>query len=124
MSAERSAPERVRRYTPLAVLSACILIAVFGLPSLLNLPQSNPGEVAEYAPVPPDNNSAAPPGGNFAGLGLGTGSNLTETVAEPPSGGGGVFNGGKVKSQFRCVVINGVAHQTEDPLSPPCVPYY
>jgi hypothetical protein len=124
MTDQRNASDRFRRYTPLAILSACILIAVFGLPSMLNLPQSNPGEVAEYAPVPPNDNSAAPPGGNFAGLGLGNGSNLTESVSQNTGGGGGLLTASGIKSQFRCVIINGTPHQTEDPLSPPCVPYY
>jgi hypothetical protein len=118
-----SGQERARRYTPLAIASTCILIAIFGLPSMLNLPQSNPGQVAEYAPVPPDEDNTAPSGGNFAGLGLGTGSTLTEGADEAPTGD---FNPTRMaqKSNFRCVVINGVARQTEDPLSPPCVPFY
>lgn len=120
---QSTASDRFRRYTPLAILSACVLIALFGLPSMLNLPQSNPSEVAEYAPVPPDNQSAAPPGGNFAGLGLGAGSTLTEATGTFTGGGAGSLASG-AKSQFRCVMVNGVPHQTEDPLSPPCVPYY
>ena len=108
--------ERARQYTPLLAILASLLIAVFGLPSILNLPQANPNTVAEYAPVPPDNDQAAPPGGNFAGLGLGNGSTIQEPVGIPlqPVVGG-------ARSPVRCVIVNGVPRQTEDPLSPPCV---
>jgi len=121
--------ERLRRYAPLAV-AAMILIAFVGLPSALNLPQANPGQVAEYAPVPPTSHALNPQTGNFAAVGLGSGSTLTAPGAPPagtiPAGTGPTFKvGGQsvstTASQFRCVLINGVAHQTEDPLSPPCV---
>jgi hypothetical protein len=110
--------DRIRRYTPLLTIVAAVVIAAFGLPSVLNLPQSNPTTVAEYAPVPPDQDSDSPPGGNFGGLGLGE----TGTVEDgslpglpPPSGRS------SERSKFRCVIVNGVPRQTEDPLSPPCV---
>jgi hypothetical protein len=119
---ETAGRARARRYTPLAIAASCILIAIFGLPSMLNLPQSNPGQVAEYAPVPPDQNSSNPPAGNFAGLGLGSGSTLQAGGTESTQ----YFNPQRIEahSNFRCVVVNGVARQTEDPLSPPCVPFY
>src|SRR4051794_20832559 len=96
--------ERARRYAPLAIAASCILIAVFGLPSMLNLPQSNPGQVAEYAPVPPDQNSQNAPGGNFAGLGLGSGSTLEAGGQAPVEQ---VFNPQRIRahSNFRCVVV-------------------
>ena len=55
----------VYRYPPVVALVAGIVLAVVLLPSILNLPQANPTEIAEYAPVPP-NNQTAPHGGNLA----------------------------------------------------------
>jgi hypothetical protein len=110
--------DRARRYTPMLAIGASLLIAIFALPSVLNLPQANPNTVAEYAPVPPDQDTQAPPGGNFAGLGLGTGSTLTGEVGEPPPLP--PLKGG-ARSAYRCVIVDGVPRQTEDPLSPPCV---
>jgi hypothetical protein len=117
MAQRSDARDRARRYTPLLSILASLAIAVFALPSILNLPQANPNQVAEYAPVPPDDDTQAPPGGNFAGLGLGEGSTIGEDLVgslPPPLKGA-------ARSQFRCVIVNGVPRQTEDPLSPPCV---
>ena len=117
-TSNKSWRERLRRYSPLGVIAASLVITIFALPSVLNLPQTNPTEVAEYAPVPPDSDEAAPPGGNFSGLGLGGSPTLegAPQAAPPPTD-----QGGGERSAFRCVVVDGVARQTEDPLSPPCV---
>src|SRR5258708_34598114 len=61
-----------RRYPPLVVVGVALALALFALPSALNLPQANPGRTLEYAPVP-GNGSQPNAGGNFAGLGLGSG---------------------------------------------------
>ncbi|HEX6489274.1 MAG TPA: hypothetical protein VF137_10465 [Candidatus Dormibacteraeota bacterium] len=101
-----------------------IVLAVVLLPSVLNLPQANPTDIAEYAPVPP-NNSAAPPGGNLNSLGLAGSQSLQESVTNGGlSGGESAPEYGSVPQALRCVIIAGEAHQTEDPLSPPCVGYY
>ena len=112
--------ERARRWAPLVAILSSLAIAIFALPSVLNLPQANPAQVAEYAPVPPESEEAAPPGGNFNGLGLGGSSTIGEgvgPVAAPPIQG-------SQRSPFRCVIVNGIPRQTEDPLSPPCVSFF
>lgn len=110
------------RYAPLAAIAIGLFLAVSALPSVLNLPQANPTEVAEYAPVPP-NNQQAPPGGNLGSLGLAGSSSLTDQVSDQTTNlPNGVFS--SVPTALRCVMIAGVPHQTEDPLSPPCVGYY
>jgi len=110
-------PNWLRRYPPLLVAAAAVLLAIYTLPSSLNLPQANPGQVAEYAPVP-GNSGAAPPGGNFAGLGLGNGGQAEG------GGGTGSGSGGQpvVTAGIQCV--GNPPRQTEDPLSPPCVPVF
>ena len=58
-----SPPKRwTRSYPPLALLAIAVLVAVLVLPSSLNLPQSNPTTVLEYAPVPPAGRRAAAAG--------------------------------------------------------------
>ena len=111
-----------RKYPPLVAVVVALILAVFALPSALNLPVANPGQTLEYAPVPGDNGQA-PPGGNLAGLGLGS-------ATSPDSGtSGGTGLGGsegltppQPPSQFQCV--GNPPRQTEDPLSPPCVPFF
>jgi len=78
--------ERVRRYPPLVMIIVALALAVFALPSALNLPQANPGQTLEYAPVPGNAQSAAQ-AGNFAGLGLGTGGGKWRARSPPAAGG-------------------------------------
>ena len=61
-----------RKYPPLLAMALAVLIAVAVLPSALNLPQANPTETLEYAPVPPSDDDPPPPpaAGNLASLGL------------------------------------------------------
>ena len=88
-----------RRYPPLAAIVLALSLAVFALPSALNLPQANPSQTLEYAPVPGDSHTSQ--AGNFAGLGLGSGGaagsvgvganqppDLLAGGALPPPGGG------------------------------------
>lgn len=116
--------ELMRRYPPLAVIIAALLLAVFALPSALNLPQANPGQTVEYAPVPGDNGQA-PPGGNLAGLSLGSGSDANGGLGTSGSGPGTgpppppPPSQAPVASVKQC--IGTPPRQTEDPLSPPCV---
>ena len=99
------------------------LLALF--PSALNLPQTNPGETLEYAPVPPEGkDDSTPPAGNFSSLGLGGSSSLRGEAAgsDDLGGAGGELPGGraiKTAGTKRCV--GNPPRQTEDPLSPPCV---
>jgi hypothetical protein len=117
----RTSKSWTRTYPPLALLGIAVLVAILVLPSSLNLPQSNPSTVLEYAPVPPEEDDPPPPAdGNLSSLGLGT-SNTIAAPAPPPlppvlEGIGGRPN------QKRCV--GNPPRQTEDPTSPPCVPFF
>jgi hypothetical protein len=105
-----------------------LLLAV--MPSALNLPQSNPTETLEYAPVPPDDQQSPPQAGNFAALGLASSSSAQETpatVPAPDGGGGPIGPGtgpvvGRSPGTKRCV--GNPPRQTSDPLSPPCVSHF
>ena len=59
-----------RRYPPLLSIIVALVIVFAVLPSSLNLPQTNPTQTLEYAPVPPDKKNDTPPQGNLASLGL------------------------------------------------------
>lgn len=111
-----------RMYPPLMVLVAAVVVAVLILPSTLNLPQSNPTTVLEYAPVPPEDENPPPAAGNVSSLGLGTSGTITrrnQVVSLPPPLDEGI--GGR-PFQKRC--IGNPPRQTEDPASPPCVPFF
>lgn len=101
------------------------LLAV--LPSALNIPQSNPAETLEYAPVPPEDQNQPPlAAGNFSSLGLGSSSG--PAAGAGPSGGdpdlGGAAAGRAVKTAGTKRCVGSPPRQTEDPLSPPCVGYF
>lgn len=113
-----------RRYPPLLVVVAALLLTVFLLPSALNLPLANPGQSLEYAPVP-GNNGQAPPRGNLAALSLGStsagpggGSSGSELLTTPPP----APQDTALPSKYQCV--GSPPRQTEDPLAPPCVANY
>src|SRR5438477_6247972 len=106
-----------RRYPPLLALAVAVALAAYTLPSALNLPQANPGAVAEYAPVP--GNGSSTPQGNIAGLGLGEGGEaLGGAGASQATGTGASIT--VPPSKYDCV--GNPPRQTIDPLSPPCVP--
>src|SRR5581483_10987624 len=80
-------PDSLRRYPPLVAVAAALAMAVFALPSALNLPQANPAQTLEYAPVPGQSSNSSQ--GNFAGLGLGSGSSPgLAALPSPPAGQG------------------------------------
>ena len=121
-----------RKYPPLVAIVIAVIIAIAVLPSALNIPQTNPSQTLEYAPVPPDDSKNPPPAnGNLGSLGLGGTSTLEAApVSKAPGGNkpGGVDNSptapppppvGKTPSTKRCV--GNPPRQTDDPLSPPCV---
>lgn len=124
----RSTPPRIgggwmRRYPPLASLGIAILIAVLILPSSLNLPQSNPSTVLEYAPVPPDEESPPPQtGGSIGSLGVASTSSLIRrgldlsALLEDED----LFNARRRPLTKRCVA----RIQTEDPNAPPCQHFF
>jgi hypothetical protein len=113
----------VRSVPALALITLALLIAVFVLPSSLNLPQSNPSTVLEYAPVPPEDDNPPPPAeGNVSSLGLGSSNTLAAPVAPPPPPPITEGGGGDRPNQKHCV--GNPPRQTEDPASPPCVPFF
>jgi hypothetical protein len=128
VSLQPGSPSRRRRWTrgypPLILLALAVLAVVIVLPSSLNLPQSNPTTVLEYAPVPPQDKNSPPLQGNMSNLGLGTSHTLALPAAPPPpppatnliQGIGGRPN------QKHCV--GSPPRQSEDPSSPPCVPFF
>src|SRR5688572_9734801 len=68
-----AAPARVGRrpardYPPMVIVSISLLALLAMLPSSLNLPQTNPTETLEYAPVPPDDETPPLQTGNLAAL--------------------------------------------------------
>jgi len=113
-------------YLPLVTATLAMLLLLAVLPSALNLPQSEPTETLEYAPVPPEDDITTPPVGNFSSLGLGSSLSLGgigDPEGQPPpdiTGAGGRVV--KTPSTKRCV--GNPPRQTADPLSPPCVASY
>ena len=94
------------------------------LPSALNLPQTNPSQTLEYAPVPPEDENVTPPSGNFSSLGLGSSGGLAAGgLGAGPGGdaGGEVAGGRAVKDPSTKRCVGNPPRQSEDPLSPPCV---
>lgn len=115
--------EQARKYSPLLAAVAALTLAILVLPSALNLPQSNPSTVLEYAPIPPDDESP-PPAGALSSLGLGSsGGSSGGSLAGVPQSNVQFNKGSSLRPQTkRCV--GKPPRQTEDPMSPPCVPYF
>ncbi|MEY2569070.1 MAG: hypothetical protein QOE35_3599 [Actinomycetota bacterium] len=129
---EASSPSWARKFPPLIAIVVALLIALAVLPSALNLPQSNPSTVLEYAPVPPTDDT--PPQDNNSNL-----SSLSLSGSSGVQGGGALGGVGgadglpdspadnsrpnaRTSRTKRCVPNkDGTARQTEDPLAPPCV---
>ena len=127
--ASAAVPRRPGRdYPPLLIAVVILLGLLVILPSSLNLPQSNPSQTLEYAPVPPDDESSdPPPAGNFGALSLAGSGSLGAATSDGGEGGGGGGGplgrgAGKNPSTKRCV--GNPPRQTEDPLSPPCVAHF
>jgi hypothetical protein len=118
-----------RRYPPLVALAIAVAIALFVLPSALNLPQANPSTTVELAPVPPNDQNTPPIPSNISTLSFGQTPTQTGTGAQGGAGGGegsGLLPPqvpepirSKTPSTKNCV--GTPPRQTEDPLSPPCV---
>lgn len=132
-----SSPDWARKYPPLLALGVAALLLLAVLPNSLNLPQTNPTQTLEYAPVPPDENSNdVPPSGNLAAVGLGSSSGIrgggaaggndqgttTTTTTEGVLGALPTEGQKGAATNKRCV--GNPPRQTEDPLSPPCVAYF
>jgi len=122
--------DAARKYPPLLAIFIAMAIVLAVLPSALNLPQSNPTQTLEYAPVPPDDQDA-PPNSNMSSLGLGSSSGIDGAGARGGDGAGGdpleipPPNGPpqKPSGDYQCVGENP-KRQTIDPLAPPCVPFF
>ena len=111
-----------RGYPPLILLALAVLAVVIVLPSSLNLPQSNPTTVLEYAPVPPSDENPRVEG-NVSSLGLPSSRTLALPAKPPPPPPGDLIQGiGGRPNQKRCV--GNPPRQSEDPSSPPCVPFF
>lgn len=115
-----------RKYPPLAFFVLAVVIVAIVMPSALNLPQSNPSTVLEYAPIPPEDDSLPPPNeGSLSSLGLGSSGGLStggeELFTVTDKNKGGVKKEATVK---RCVKQEDGLKQTEDPNAPPCVPFF
>lgn len=135
--AERTREGRdwAKRYPPLLGGLCAVLLAVLVLPSALHVPQTNPPQTLEYAPVPPTAQSSRSAAGNLsdlgqlglggAGEGLGQSSPSTTLAAGvtipplPPLIPGGLGTEPVTKD-----CVGDPPRQTEDPLSPPCVAYF
>ena len=120
----RDAPaaDWARKYPPLLTVAVALLMALTVLPSALNLPQSNPQETLEYAPVPPEDEDSSADG-NMSALGLGSSAGIEDGGADGGVGPGAPpeVEGGRSDPNIRCSANN---QQTFDPLSPPCVPFF
>ena len=110
-----------RRYPALLFLLAAGALAIL-LPSALNVPQSGPTTLAEFAPVPGqgDGRSDVSDLGSAVSGGIGFGSGSGGKLAPPPSSVGKPDQASRRLK--RCV--GQPPRQTEDPLSPPCVAFF
>ncbi|HUR48970.1 MAG TPA: hypothetical protein VMY88_05495, partial [Acidimicrobiales bacterium] len=113
-----------RDYPPLVLAVGVMVLLLALFPSALNLPQTNPSETLEYAPVPPDDEAADEQlAGNLSSLSLAGGQSLAageegEAAASLPADPAIA----RTPSSKRCV--GRPPRQTPDPLSPPCVSYF
>lgn len=117
----RRASQFARKYPPLVTLLLALLIALVVLPSALNLPQANPSQTLEYAPIPPSDEKPPPNNSNLSSLGLANSSGVADDSVGgegPGSADSGLLNQ-KTERTKRCV--GNPPRETEDPESPPCV---
>lgn len=130
MSEARRDPRRgpAKQYPPLILAGLVMLGLLAVLPSALNLPQSNPSETLEYAPVPPESDDQPPPpAGNLSSLGLPSGRGIGSEPAlgdASDAGDAGAAPGGVGKNPSTKRCVGNPPRQTEDPLSPPCVAHF
>ena len=111
----------LRKYPALMFLIAAAGLAVL-LPTALNVPQSGPSTLAEFAPVPGAGKGSSDVSelgqAGSGGLGFGSGTRSGDP-GSPPSVGKPDQTKPRLK---RCV--GNPPRQTEDPLSPPCVAFF
>jgi len=103
-------------------------MAILVLPSALNVPQSNPTQTLEFAPIPPEDDQPPPPeAANLESLGLGSSTSAPAAAADGGTGPGVTappppLGLGDRPVTKRC--IGSPPRQTEDPLAPPCVAHF
>ena len=111
----------VRRYPALGFIIAAAALAVL-LPSALNVPQSGPSTLAEFAPVPGSGQGSSDVSelgqAGSGGIGFGN-SESTSQAARPAELGTLAQKRAKLKS-----CVGSPPRQTEDLLSPPCVAFF
>ena len=118
-----SQPTGSRRWPPIVAMTVAGVMVFLVLPNPLRIPQNNPTAAAEYAPVPgkTQNNAQA----NFGETGIADSSGIGDGGI-----GEGTLPGSPIPpppAQFKPRQKNCVGNpprQTEDPLSPPCVPFF
>ncbi|HEX9889849.1 MAG TPA: hypothetical protein VGA69_10255 [Nitriliruptorales bacterium] len=119
-----------RRYPPLLGALVATVLAVLVLPSALNVPQSNPAQTLEFAPIPPQDDDVPPPdAGNTASLGLGSsdtalGDALGGGPGSPPDLPPPALPEGAGARPVTKRCVGSPPRQTEDPLAPPCVAHF
>ncbi|HEX9889896.1 MAG TPA: hypothetical protein VGA69_10490, partial [Nitriliruptorales bacterium] len=118
----------VRRYPPLVGALVATLLAVVVLPSALNVPQSNPTQTLEFAPVPPEDDAPPPPTGNVGSLSLGSsdapGDALGRDAGAPPPPPPAPPPPGQGERPITKRCVGDPPRQTEDPMAPPCVAHF
>ncbi len=112
----------VRRYPALGFIIAAAALAIL-LPSALNVPQSGPSTLAEFAPVPGSGQGTSNVSdlGQAGSGGIGFGSSKETSQASLPA------ELGTLAAQKRAKLkscVGNPARQTEDLLSPPCVAFF
>jgi hypothetical protein len=116
-------PTGTRRWPPIVAMVVAATMVFLVLPNPLRIPQNNPTAAAEYAPVPgkTQNNADA----NFGETGIADSAGIGSGGA-----GEGLLPGSPLPPpppQFKPRQKNCVGNpprQTEDQLSPPCVPFF
>jgi len=111
-----------RRWAPIVAVVTSFVMVFLVLPNPLRIPQNNPSASPEYAPVPGREQSAS--NANFGetnvadSSGIGSGGEGDGGVGVPPPPPPPQYK----PRQKNCV--GNPPRQTEDPLSPPCVPFW
>lgn len=109
----------IRHYAPvIGILLTVLMITIVVLPSSLNLPQSNPTEVPDYAPIPPDDENPPPitSAAGFSSLGLASSGTLEKLLGEKED----LAPEARRARSKECKS----GRQTEDPNAPPCQPFF